>query len=66
MKKLLFLMVLFSSFLSCYEEPVNCDNTTSAFYRRGAVCKDGSQTKATWKGACDGHGGVDYWLCTPD
>jgi hypothetical protein len=30
--------------------------------RIGAVCKDGSKSKATGRGACSHHGGVDYWL----
>lgn len=29
--------------------------------RVGAVCEDGSRSDATGRGACSGHGGVDYW-----
>ncbi len=31
-------------------------------YRVGAVCKDGSRSSATGRGACSHHGGVSYWL----
>ncbi|MDL5515052.1 hypothetical protein QSE00_24795 [Arenibacter sp. M-2] len=30
--------------------------------RIGAVCNDGSISRATGRGACSHHGGVDYWL----
>ena len=30
--------------------------------RIGAVCNDGTTSKATGRGACSHHGGVDYWL----
>lgn len=30
--------------------------------RIGAICVDGSTSKATGRGACSGHGGVAYWL----
>lgn len=30
--------------------------------RIGAVCKDGTTSRATGRGACSHHGGVDYWL----
>ena len=30
--------------------------------RIGAVCNDGSTSRATGRGACSHHGGVDYWL----
>lgn len=29
--------------------------------RTGAVCKDGSHSSATGRGACSHHGGVSYW-----
>ena len=29
--------------------------------RTGAVCKDGTSSTATGKGACSHHGGVAYW-----
>ena len=29
--------------------------------RTGAVCKDGSSSTATGRGACSHHGGVRYW-----
>jgi hypothetical protein len=30
--------------------------------RVGAICRDGSRSDATGRGACSHHGGVDYWL----
>jgi hypothetical protein len=33
-------------------------------YRTGAVCQDGSLSRATGSGACSLHDGVDYWLYT--
>ncbi|MCM4171832.1 hypothetical protein DHD32_10090 [Arenibacter sp. TNZ] len=30
--------------------------------RIGSVCNDGSTSRATGRGACSHHGGVDYWL----
>lgn len=39
----------------------NCENDQSK--RRGAKCKDGTESTATGSGACSGHGGVNYWLC---
>lgn len=30
-------------------------------YRVGAVCKDGTSSTATGRGACSHHGGVSYW-----
>ena len=31
-------------------------------YRTGAICRDGSRSYATGRGACSWHGGVSYWL----
>ena len=31
-------------------------------YRIGAICSDGWKSKATGKGACSHHGGVDNWI----
>lgn len=31
-------------------------------YRIGAICKDGTRSYATGRGACSWHGGVAYWL----
>ncbi len=39
------------------------DCQTDQSKRRGAKCKDGTESSATGQGACSGHGGVDYWLC---
>lgn len=33
--------------------------------RVGAVCRDGSRSSATGRGACSHHGGVDHWLYGP-
>ncbi|QWX84875.1 hypothetical protein H0I23_04320 [Cellulophaga sp. HaHaR_3_176] len=30
--------------------------------RIGAICNDGTSSKATGRGACSHHGGVAYWL----
>lgn len=35
----------------------------SVYYiRTGAVCRDGTRSSATGRGACSHHGGVSYWL----
>jgi len=31
-------------------------------YRIGAICRDGTRSYATGRGACSWHGGVAYWL----
>jgi hypothetical protein len=31
-------------------------------YRVGAICRDGTHSNATGRGACSHHGGVDHWL----
>ncbi len=63
--KLLLLAFLFSTTLiqSCSKEDPNVDCQNDQSKRRGAVCKDGTETTVTGSGACSGHGGVDYWLC---
>ena len=35
--------------------------TQAPRYRIGAVCNDGSESKATGSGACSHHGGVSCW-----
>jgi len=30
--------------------------------RTGCICRDGTQSTATGRGACSHHGGVDHWL----
>lgn len=37
----------------------------STSYRIGAVCRDGTTSSATGRGACSRHGGVAYWLYGP-
>ena len=36
--------------------------TNNVKIRIGAVCNDGTTSRATGRGACSHHGGVDYWL----
>jgi hypothetical protein len=36
-------------------------NYTSG-HRIGAICRDGTRSYATGRGACSWHGGVDHWL----
>ncbi|RTE53955.1 DUF3761 domain-containing protein [Arenibacter aquaticus] len=36
--------------------------TNSVKTRIGAVCNDGTTSRATGRGACSHHGGVSYWL----
>mgnify|MGYP003647252849 CR=1 FL=1 len=38
------------------------NNVETIKKRVGAVCRDGSTSKATGRGACSHHGGVAYWL----
>jgi|GEM_PF-3600914 len=37
-------------------------NSNISPIRIGAVCKDGTTSRATSRGACSHHDGVDYWL----
>lgn len=37
-------------------------NSEKVKIRIGAVCRDGTTSTATGRGACSHHGGVDYWL----
>lgn len=67
MKSKIILTVFFLLSLSlsdCTKEdaPVS-DCQTDQSKRRGAKCKDGTESNATGSGACSGHGGVEYWLC---
>lgn len=34
----------------------------SAGVRSGAICRDGTRSNATGRGACSHHGGVDHWI----
>ena len=36
--------------------------TDVGHHRIGAICNDGTRSKAVRQGACSHHGGVDYWL----
>jgi hypothetical protein len=40
----------------------NTYNYENVKVRVGAVCRDGTTSTATGRGACSHHGGVDYWL----
>ncbi len=44
-------------------EPEEEDSET---VRTGAVCRDGSESSATGRGACSHHGGVDHWIMSND
>ena len=44
-----------------YVSSGKCVKTTYEI-RVGAICKDGSRSSATGRGACSHHGGVSYWL----
>lgn len=46
------------------KEPINLKYQTESQrkVRVGAVCNDGTRSKATGRGACSHHGGVKYWL----
>lgn len=35
--------------------------STTSSYRTGAICRDGTRSSATGRGACSHHGGVDRW-----
>lgn len=43
--------------------PPVSDCQTDESKRSGALCKDGTKSTATGKGACSRHGGVERWLC---
>jgi hypothetical protein len=59
---ILFSVILFFATCSKSDTPsADCQNDASK--RRGARCKDGTESTATGSGACSNHGGVDYWLC---
>jgi len=62
------ILVLSLSFIAL-DNPVNLNNNSQDVYqihkprkRIGAVCRDGTTTSATGRGACSHHGGVRYWL----
>ncbi len=40
----------------------NIDNAYQTGGRTGAICRDGSRSSATGRGACSHHGGVARWL----
>ena len=43
--------------------PPSAPNTPPETGRRiGAVCRDGTRSSATGRGACSHHGGVDHWI----
>lgn len=68
LKRLSLLLFFAFSAITCSKDSgsaspntTDCQNDQSK--RRGARCKDGTESTATGSGACSGHGGVDYWLC---
>lgn len=60
-----FLLILTMSLTNCSKDDnsSSSDCQTEPSKRRGAKCKDGTETTTTGSGACSGHGGVDSWLC---
>jgi hypothetical protein len=40
-----------------------CSIDCNTEQRVGSLCKDGTYSDATGRGACSGHGGVECWLC---
>lgn len=36
--------------------------TSTSSYRTGAICRDGTRSSATGRGACSHHGGVSSWV----
>lgn len=52
------LLILFLSSLSITNNSIQADTTAE---RIGAKCCDGTNSKATGRGACSKHGGVKYW-----
>lgn len=44
-----------------WEDAQRCNQTVDK--RVGCVCKDGTRSQSTGRGACSRHGGVEYWLC---
>lgn len=43
-------------------QPIAQPAPSSSGGRTGAVCRDGTTSSATGRGACSHHGGVDHWL----
>lgn len=52
------LLILFLSALSITSNSIQADPNA---HRTGAKCCDGTNSKATGRGACSHHGGVKYW-----
>lgn len=46
-------------------QPKPAAPATTSGGRTGAICRDGSRSYATGRGACSHHGGVDHWLYGP-
>jgi len=45
---------------------INNQQTNKNHIRVGCICRDGSHSNATGRGACSHHGGVDHWLYEDD
>lgn len=58
MKHIIFSAFLFI-FLHCEDQSGDCPPEN----RTGCICKDGTTSTATGRGACSSHGGVKKWLC---
>lgn len=44
----------------------NIPKKSTSHMRVGCICRDGSHSNATGRGACSHHGGVDHWLYDDD
>jgi hypothetical protein len=49
-------------FSSIEELEKKCVESKKRYYRVGAICRDGSASRATGRGACSHHGGVRQWV----
>ncbi len=45
-----------------YKKTQDYKSYSKTQYRIGAICRDGTRSYATGRGACSHHGGVAYWL----
>ncbi len=57
------LLILSFSIMQCdYSTESTQESGKNEGEKIGAVCKDGTRSKATGRGACSHHGGVDHWI----
>jgi len=62
MKKLVIIYSLISLLLFIHSCEPNSGSEEECI-RIGAICNDGTTSKATGSGACSHHGGVKEWIC---